>query len=292
MKYFLILLLVVIASVQGDNVTDIICPVQGNPDPSTVTEEQCSSYAACEYTSGSCHMKSNEESGYVVASEPVVSTSGIQLGLKKANAENTLFGSDIEELSVDVIYHEDYHVQLKSDDNIYGAYPYYINIEDDDGNTHSVHLENSNALEYSTFLLDGSPAVTVRAIGGILDFHLFFGPTPDDVTVQYTEFIGRPYLPPYWALGFQLSRWGYNSLDEYQVIHDRMIASQIPWDVQYFDIDYMDERRDFTYDHVNFESFPTVVDQLHSENLKLILIKDPAIAIDFDTYPTVQRRKR
>ncbi|RXG51333.1 Maltase-glucoamylase, intestinal, partial [Armadillidium vulgare] len=128
-----------------------------------------------------------------------------------------------------------------SDVNLYGSYPYYLNIEDDDGNTHS--------------------------------------------------FVGRPYLPPYWALGFQLSRWGYNSLDEYQVIHDRMIASQIPWDVQHFDIDYMDGRRDFTYDQVNFNNISTVADQLHSENKKLILIKDPGIAIDFDTYPTVQRGK-
>ncbi|KAL7640682.1 UNVERIFIED_CONTAM: hypothetical protein RMT77_008957 [Armadillidium vulgare] len=401
MKYLFVLLFILLTSAQQDNIVDIICPLPGNPDPSTVAEEQCYSYPACEYTSGSCHMKSNEESGYVVASEPVTGNTGIQLSLRKANPENTFFGTDIEELSVDVIYHEDYHVQFKiydssssryevpiqrnlpdtpgndplfevttastidepfyleikrkstgtvvfrtrgpltfedqfiqittslassyfygigefchssllrsfdqrttnalfasdrgpspgSDVNLYGSYPYYLNIEDDDGNTHSVFLENSNALEYSTFMLDGSPAVTVRAIGGILDFHLFFGPTPDDVTVQYTEFVGRPYLPPYWALGFQLSRWGYNSLDEYQVIHDRMIASQIPWDVQHFDIDYMDGRRDFTYDQVNFNNISTVADQLHSENKKLILIKDPGIAIDFDTYPTVQRGK-
>lgn len=46
-------------------------------------------------------------------------------------------------------------------------------------------------LEYSTFMLGGSPAVTIRTIGGILDFHIFMGPTPDDVTVQYTE-VGDP----------------------------------------------------------------------------------------------------
>lgn len=36
-------------------------------------------------------------------------------------------------------------------------------------------------------MLGGSPALTIRTIGGILDFHIFMGPTPDDVTVQYTE---------------------------------------------------------------------------------------------------------
>ncbi|RXG63204.1 hypothetical protein Avbf_18140, partial [Armadillidium vulgare] len=113
MKFILgVLLLSVVANAQ-ENVVPIICPVPGNPDPTTVTEDQCNTYTACEYTSGVCHMKQNNESGYLLASEPVVSTTGIQLKLKKANTENTLFGADIEQLTVDILYHQNYHFQIK-----------------------------------------------------------------------------------------------------------------------------------------------------------------------------------
>lgn len=45
-----------------------------------------------------------------------------------------------------------------------------------------------------------------RTIGGNLDLYFFPGPTPEEVTRQYLNLIGRPYLPAYWALGFQVSR--------------------------------------------------------------------------------------
>lgn len=50
------------------------------------------------------------------------------------------------------------------------------------------------------------PAVTFRTIGGIFDFYWFMGDTPSKVTQQYLEVIGRPYMPPYWALGFHLCK--------------------------------------------------------------------------------------
>jgi alpha-glucosidase (family GH31 glycosyl hydrolase) len=43
--------------------------------------------------------------------------------------------------------------------------------------------------------------MTIRTIGGILDLYLFLGPSPEAVVSQYTEAVGRYYVPPYWALG-------------------------------------------------------------------------------------------
>ena len=72
------------------------------------------------------------------------------------------------------------------------------------------------------------PAVTYRTVGGILDFYIFLGPSPEEVTYQYTELIGRPYFPPYWALGFQLSRYGYENLENLTKVFNRNI-NQIPY---------------------------------------------------------------
>ncbi|XP_071523342.1 sucrase-isomaltase, intestinal-like [Panulirus ornatus] len=176
--------------------------------------------------------------------------------------------------------------------NEYGHHPYYMVMEDDEGNSHSVFLKNSNAMEYSTFLLDdGTPALTLRTIGGILDFHFFLGPYPEDLNVQYINMIGRPVFPPYWSLGFQLSRYGYNSTDAVREVRERMKLMGIPQDVQTCDIDYMNRYRDFTYDPVNWGDLPDLIQELHNDNLKVTLILDPALVIDFDDYQPAIRGK-
>lgn len=77
---------------------------------------------------------------------------------------------------------------------------------------------------------DDVPAITYRTIGGILDFYLFLGDSPAEVTRHYLNTIGKPYLPPYWALGFQLSRVCLRKLELFLSIQiSRTVASgQIP----------------------------------------------------------------
>lgn len=73
-----------------------------------------------------------------------------------------------------------------------------------------------------------TPAITFRAIGGVLDFFFFMGPTPADVVRQYTDLIGRPFMPPYWGLGFHLCRFGYKTLEETKKVMQRNIDAGIP----------------------------------------------------------------
>uniref|UniRef100_A0A8C7XW10 alpha-glucosidase n=1 Tax=Oryzias sinensis TaxID=183150 RepID=A0A8C7XW10_9TELE len=152
--------------------------------------------------------------------------------------------------------------------NLYGHYPFFLCLEDNSGKSFGVFLLNSNAMEVT---LQPAPAVTYRTIGGILDFFIFFGETPEQV-VQEFELIGRPVIPPYWSLGFQLSRWNYGSLSEVKKTVERNRAVGLPYDIQYTDIDYMEEKKDFTYDKVNFKDLPTFADYLHEKGQKYILI--------------------
>ncbi|XP_068224181.1 sucrase-isomaltase, intestinal-like [Palaemon carinicauda] len=397
-KVALVAALCTVAVTGQEAVQAIECPFPEGQDVASETE--CAKYSACEWTDGKCHMTSNEKGGYKVVGDPIDTGRGFKVNLQKADPTVTMFGDDISNLVLEVIYHENYHVQIKISDadsyryevpvplslpedpetdplytvevtgeplslnvkrrsngnllfqtvgpltyenqflqfttslastylygfgenthmsfrhvfdprtsfpifardqairteemNVYGHHPYYMVMEDDEGNSHSVLLFNSNAMEYSTFLLDdGSPALTMRTTGGIIDLHFFLGPYPEDLTVQYANMVGNPTFPPYWALGFQLSRWGYNSTEAVRETRERMRAVGIPQDVQHFDIDYMDSRRDFTYDQGRWADLPDLIRELHTENMRVSLILDPAIPNEFEstTYLTPARGK-
>ncbi|XP_070541629.1 maltase-glucoamylase-like [Ptychodera flava] len=159
--------------------------------------------------------------------------------------------------------------------NLYGVHPFYTCLEADT-KSHGVLLLNSNAMD---FTVQPTPALTYRTIGGVLDFYMFLGPSPENVVQQYTEAIGRPYMPPYWALGFQLCRYGYNSLARVKEVVAGMREHDIPHDVQYGDIDYMERQLDFTYDKDGvYEGLPDFVRQLQAEGTHYIIILDPAIS--------------
>lgn len=169
--------------------------------------------------------------------------------------------------------------------NSYGFHPYYMALEDE-SHAHGVLLLNSNAMDVT---FQPTPALTYRIIGGILDFYMFLGPTPEVATQQYHEVIGRPVMPPYWALGFQLCRYGYRNTSEVQQLYNDMVTAQIPYDVQYTDIDYMERQLDFTIGE-RFRDLPEFVDKIRGEGMRYIIILDPAISgNETKPYPTFTR---
>ena len=87
------------------------------------------------------------------------------------------------------------------------------------------------------------PALTVRTIGGIVDFFYLLpslsehAPTatashPADVLARYWQMVTANEggtMVPYWALGFHLCRWGYNSSANLSKVIKRNEAIQFPF---------------------------------------------------------------
>ncbi|KIH66498.1 glycosyl hydrolase, family 31 [Ancylostoma duodenale] len=63
----------------------------------------------------------------------------------------------------------------------------------------------------------------------------------------------------------------------------RVQAAQIPLDVPYADIDYMERYKDFTLGS-DWAGFAEYVDELHKMGLHLILIFDPAVEADYGSF--------
>ena len=96
---------------------------------------------------------------------------------------------------------------------------------------------------------------------------MFFiaGPQPQHIVSQYNQIVGKPFLPPFWSLGYHQCKFGYGSLNRTMEVLSQTQKHNIPIDVQWNDIDYMDSRKDFTYDHIKFKGLPQFVEELHQK---------------------------
>uniref|UniRef100_T1JFA2 P-type domain-containing protein n=1 Tax=Strigamia maritima TaxID=126957 RepID=T1JFA2_STRMM len=159
------------------------------------------------------------------------------------------------------------------DSNLYGSQPFMLYTS---GNGFFVGtlIYNSNAMEV---ILQPAPAYTVRTLGGVLDIYNFIGGSAAEVIQQYQNTIGLPNMPPYWALGFQLCRFGLNSTKATRDLWQRTRDAGIPFDVQWNDIDYMDDRRDFTYDPKNYGDLAELVDDIHKAGMHYVVMMDAAL---------------
>ncbi|MES1917048.1 MAG: hypothetical protein MHM6MM_008809, partial [Cercozoa sp. M6MM] len=164
------------------------------------------------------------------------------------------------------------------DQNLYSTGPvlYELRHTQRRGRAHATYLRNVNGVEVAT-----SPGlVQWRAIGGVLDFIVAVGDSPASVTRQLQSVFGRPTMPPLWSLGFQVCRYGFKNLEEVQDVVDNMRRHELPFDVAYFDIDYMHKKEVFTFDENTFPEQRTldwVQRDLHQGGQRLVVILDPGL---------------
>ncbi|ONM21205.1 heteroglycan glucosidase 1 [Zea mays] len=106
-----------------------------------------------------------------------------------------------------------------------------------------------------------------------------FGPfnTPADVMTSLSHAIGTVSMPPKWSLGYHQCRWSYDSSEKVLKVVRTFREKDIPCDVVWMDIDYMDGFRCFTFDSIRFPDPISMVDDLHSIGCKAIWMLDPGI---------------
>ncbi|KAL0232802.1 hypothetical protein GEMRC1_011549 [Eukaryota sp. GEM-RC1] len=137
---------------------------------------------------------------------------------------------------------------------------------------------NSNAMEVELTL----DSFVFRSSGGIIDLFLYSGPSPSDVINQHQEVVGSPVAIPIFALGWMQARWGWKTIDDVIGVVDDYDRDQIPLDVLFFDIDYMQKYYDFTVDPDRYplKKLSKFIKILKSRGVSIIPIVDPGIPID------------
>ncbi|KAG0320859.1 alpha-glucosidase maltase [Dissophora globulifera] len=170
----------------------------------------------------------------------------------------------------------------RPDINLYSCHPFYMEVLPS-GSAHGVLLLSSNGMD--VVLSPEGDRLTYKVIGGAVELYIFTGPTPQRVIQQYTELIGRPCMIPYYAQGFHMCRWGYDTLDKVKTIVANFKKHQLPLEVMWIDIDYMKDYKCFTFDEERFpiKQLGEYVDELHAQDQKMVMILDPGIKVQYET---------
>lgn len=117
------------------------------------------------------------------------------------------------------------------------------------------------------------------------DNHLY------SIVRQFRHIIGKSYVPPRWAFGYQQCRWSYMSADEICDVVDNYRKRNIPIDAVYLDIDYMERYKDFTVNKETFPDFADFVKKMREKHIHLVPIIDAGVKIE-DGYDTYEEGKK
>ena len=104
--------------------------------------------------------------------------------------------------------------------------------------------------------------------------------SPQGVLRRLAVLTGRMSLPALWAIGYHQCRFSYYPDSQVRAIADGFRSRDIPCDVIWVDIDYMDGYRVFTFDPAGFPDPAATNAYLHERGFHSVWILDPGVKLD------------
>lgn len=101
--------------------------------------------------------------------------------------------------------------------------------------------------------------------------------SPQGVVTALADLTGTMELPPKWALGYQQCRYSYYPDDRVREVARGFRERDIPCDVIWVDIDYMDGYRCFTFDPEGFPDPAGLNAELHGMGFRAVWMIDPGL---------------
>jgi alpha-glucosidase len=154
---------------------------------------------------------------------------------------------------------------------LYQSHPWVLGVGEN-GKSFGVIADNTWKMEISlgeriTFSSEG-PAFRVLVIEK---------DSPHEVMKELGKLTGTIELPPIWSLGFHQCRYSYYPDERVKSLADTMRLKNIPCDVIWMDIDYMQDFKIFTFDSIHFPNPKETNDYLHKNDFKSVWMIDPGI---------------
>lgn len=175
------------------------------------------------------------------------------------------------------------------DDSItyYKTIPFYVALKEKA--TYGIFFDNSFR-SYFDMGKEMGDRIFFGAIGGQIQYYFIPGENIKEVVKNYTTLTGRMEMLPLWSLGYQQCRFSYFSQEEVRELVKTFEEKDIPLDVVYLDIDYMDGFRVMTFKTPNFDDAAGLIGDLKEKGIRTITIIDPGVKVD-EEYDVFKRGK-
>jgi alpha-glucosidase len=172
------------------------------------------------------------------------------------------------------MWNSDTFAYQEGTDPVYQDIPFYIGWQH--GAAYGIFFDNSYRTHFD-FGATSQEYAAFSAEGGEMNYYFFQGPSIKRILARYADLTGHMPLPPMWALGNQQSRYSYYPESVAEDVVRKYRADDLPLDVLYLDIHFMNEYRPFTWDTQRFPNPKAFTDRLRAQGVKVVTIVDPGI---------------
>lgn len=178
-----------------------------------------------------------------------------------------------------VFWNTDNFTHHPSADPLYKSFPFFVYISKDFDKVYGCFTDYPGWMEIDIDS-NNDKTISFKIRGKGFNQYIITGKNVREILKQYLRLTGQNIAFPIWAFGYQQSRWSYMTQDEVLDIANKFRKEDIPCDVIYLDIDYMQDYKVFTWNKNNFPSYKKMLEKLHQDGFKVISILDPGVKVE------------
>ncbi|HET9057100.1 MAG TPA: TIM-barrel domain-containing protein [Chitinophagaceae bacterium] len=138
--------------------------------------------------------------------------------------------------------------------------------------------------------LTNSDILEAAFISGELTYYVIFGKNADEILQRYQQLVGKQPIPPRWAMGNFISRFGYRSQAQADSVVKKMLQEEFPADGIILDLFWFGDSIQRTLGNlewVNKEKWPNpkkMISDWKSQHIKTVIITEPFVIKNTRTY--------
>jgi len=163
--------------------------------------------------------------------------------------------------------------------NLYGSHPFVL-YQLSTTKFAGIFFKTSNALQVGIKRGGLGTLLRFSTIGGIMDFHIFYKGDVEFIVEQYQALVGRPALPPLWALGYHYGREKVKSLSELKDLVNGFINKNIPVDSIWLGTEILKSGTNFVLDDKFKGLKEYVLEMKNKHNIHFVAVLEPGIKKD------------
>lgn len=177
--------------------------------------------------------------------------------------------------SIELWNTDNFKYEKANGSRLYQSHPWVLGVRPD-GTAFGILFDTT----WKASLQTNSDRIVFDTVGGPFRVAIIDRESPQAVVRGLAELTGKMPMPPKWALGFHQCRYSYYPDAKVREIADQFRKRNLPCDVIWMDIHYMDGYRIFTFDPQRFPDPKSTNDYLHAKGFHSVWMIDPGVKND------------